>query len=95
MSYPRSDKDLFSPSPATSSPFMVPIEVVSAGLVWLCSDPEMKGLKEVLAGQFDDVDKLRAAIQTIAPGLSEKTLKTVMDEIDRIVDDYRRGITLC
>ncbi|MGB1272216.1 MAG: hypothetical protein ACPG5T_09085, partial [Endozoicomonas sp.] len=77
MSYPRSDNDFPPPSAATSSPFMVPIEVVSAGLVWLCSDPEMKGLKEVLAGQFDDVDELRAAIQAIRPGLSEKPLKTV------------------
>lgn len=74
------------------SPFDVPIEVIQNGLFWLLSDPVFCPLKGMLSGDFSAVDELRDELVSGNIKLSSAAINTILDEIDRLVDDYRKGI---
>ncbi|WP_257286082.1 hypothetical protein [Endozoicomonas sp. SESOKO1] len=73
------------------SPFDVPIEVIQNGLLWLLSDPVFFPLKGMLSGDFSSVDELRDEMVSGNIKLSPAAIDRVLDEIDRLVDDYRKG----
>ncbi|MBO9480163.1 hypothetical protein [Salinisphaera sp. G21_0] len=74
------------------SPFDVPIEVVQNGLLWLLSDPVFHPLKASLSSDFLTVDELRDELVSDKIKLSSVAIDRVLDEIDRLVDDYRKGV---
>lgn len=74
------------------SPFDVPIEVIQNGLFWLISDPGFHSLKELLKADFSSVDELRDELVSGNIKLSSAAIDRVLDEIDRLVDDYRKGV---
>lgn len=74
------------------SPFDVPVEVVQNGLVWLISDPHFHPVKAFLQGEFSSVDELRQGLVSGSIKLSSTAIDQVLDEIDRLVDDYRKGV---
>ncbi|WP_257295741.1 hypothetical protein [Endozoicomonas sp. YOMI1] len=74
------------------SPFDVPIEVIQNGLLWLLSDPGFHPLKTLLPGDYSSVDELRDELVSGNIKLSSAAIDRVLDEIDRLVDDYRRGV---
>ncbi|WP_419533050.1 hypothetical protein [Endozoicomonas sp.] len=74
------------------SPFDVPIEVVQNGLLWLLSDPGFQPLKSLLLDDFSSVDELRDELVSGNIKLSSAAIDRILDEIDRLVDDYRKGV---
>ncbi|MFK0571181.1 hypothetical protein [Endozoicomonas sp.] len=76
------------------SPFEVPVEVVQNGLVWLLSDPGFQPLKTLIRDEFSSVDTLRLELVSGSIKLSSVAIDQVLGEIDRLVDDYRKGVAL-
>ncbi len=81
----------FTPAPLSHfSPFEVPVEVIQNGLCWLLADPLFMPLKPVLNREFCSVEALRDELECTE--LAPVEVDHVLDEIDRLVDEYRRGV---
>ena len=87
-------KDLLFDHFHHQSPFDVPIEVVQSGLVWLLSDSRFHPVKALVQGEFSSVDELRLELLSGNIKLSPIAIDQLLDEIDRLVDDYRKGAAL-
>lgn len=74
------------------SPFEVPVEVVQNGLLWLLYDPGFQPIKTRLLGDFSSVDELRDELISGHLKLSPAAIDWISNEIDRLVDDYRKGV---
>ncbi|WP_422446358.1 hypothetical protein [Endozoicomonas sp. ALB091] len=74
------------------SPFDVPIEVVQNGLLWLLSDPVFHPLRASLSSNYLSVEELREELVSGKIRLPSAAIDRVLDEIDRLVDDYRKGV---
>lgn len=73
------------------NPFDVPFEVILHELNFLAREFSLTPLQSLLLEGFEDVDDLRAAISE----LSDKQLaRRIMAEIDMIIDEYRKRVTL-
>ena len=90
MSYPRNHGIVGESSEA--SPFDPPIGVVLSSLSLLLSDPQFSALDAIMMGEFEEVDDLRAEILVNSNSFSSFALNRILEEIDKAVDDYRRGI---
>lgn len=87
-------KDLLSGHFYHHSPFDVPVEVVQNGLVWFLSDSRFHPVKALIQGEFSSVDELRLELLSGNIKLSSIAIDQLLDEIDRLVDDYRKGAAL-
>ncbi|WP_263082071.1 hypothetical protein [Endozoicomonas sp. Mp262] len=92
MSYPRNHGSVSESSEA--SPFDPPVDVVLSSLSLLLTDPEFANLEVIMMETFEEVDDLRAEILVNSDRFSNHALNRILEEIDRAVDDYRRGIAL-
>ncbi|MDP0588206.1 MAG: hypothetical protein QS748_02985 [Candidatus Endonucleobacter bathymodioli] len=90
MSYPRAHGMVGESTDI--SPFEPPVGVVLSSLALLLTDPQFKYLETVMMGDFEDVDDLRAEILVSSNKFASEALNRILNEIDRAVDDYRRGI---
>ncbi|MDD7804490.1 MAG: hypothetical protein PUP46_02745 [Endozoicomonas sp. (ex Botrylloides leachii)] len=90
MSYPRNN-GFVNPS-SGASPFDPPVDVVLSCLSLLLTDPQFKALETIMMGDYEEVDDLRAEILINSKQFSSLALNRILVEIDRAIDDYRRGI---
>ncbi|MDP0560892.1 MAG: hypothetical protein QS721_00605 [Candidatus Endonucleobacter sp. (ex Gigantidas childressi)] len=90
MSYPRTHGMVGESTDA--SPFDPPIGVVLSSLALLLTDPQFKDLETIMMGDFEDVDDFRAEVLISSNKFTGAALNRILTEIDRAVDDYRRGI---
>ena len=94
MSYPHLNNDIEdyqSDSSVSESPFDTPVELVQKELSWLLTDPKYQGLKSIMLEDYEDVEGLRAAILVNTNKFTSQALNHVLDEIDRVVDEFRKG----
>ena len=97
MSYPHlnDDFDDYQSDSATSgSPFDTPVELVQKELTWLLTDPAYRALEDLLLEDYEGIDDLRATVLVNANKFTSQALNRLLDEIDRIIDEYRRGVAL-
>lgn len=97
MSYPHLHNDFEdyqSDSSTSGSPFDTPVELLQKELSWLLTDPTYQALEVILLEDHEDVEDLRAAILVNTNKFTSQAMNKILDEIDRIVDDYRRGVAL-
>lgn len=97
MSYPHlnGDMDGYQTDPATQgSPFDAPVELVLNELSWLLADSAYVNLEVIMMGEYETVDDFRAEILINSSKFSSEALNRIMDEIDRVVDEYRRHVAL-
>lgn len=97
MSYPHLQGDLegYLTDPATqSSPFDAPVKLVKNELSWLLADSKFINLEAIMMEEFETVDEFRAEILVNSSKFSTEALNQIMDEIDRVVDEYRRQVAL-
>ena len=97
MSYPHLQGDFegYQTDPVTQgSPFDAPVELVMNELSWLLSDSKFMNLEVIMMGEFESVDDFRAEILVNSSKFSSEALNRIMDEIDRVVDEYRRHVAL-
>lgn len=97
MSYPhfRGGFEGYPTDSATeASPFDAPMELVLNELAWLLADPQFANLEMIMMGEHETVEDLRAEILVNSNKFTSQVLNRILDEIDRIVDDYRRNVAL-
>ncbi len=97
MSYPHLYNDFEdnqSVRSGSDSPFDVPMDLLKRELVWLLADPACRALEETMREDHQDVEELRAAILINADKFSSQSMNHILDEIDRVVDEYRNKVAL-
>ncbi len=92
MSYPNNQGIVGESS--DSSPFNPPVDMVLSSLSLLLTDPEFANLEVIMMGEFEEIDDLRAEILVNSGKFSTYALNRILEDIDRVVDDYRRGAAL-
>lgn len=97
MSYPHFKGDFggYPTDTATKgSPFETPMELVLNELAWLLADPQYINLEVIMVGEFETVEDFRAEILINSSRFTSQVLNRILEEIDRVVDDYRRNVAL-
>ena len=87
-------EDYQSDSSSSSSPFDVPVALVQKELSWLLMEPKYQALESIMLEDYEEVEDLRAAILVNTNKFTSQALNHILDEIDRVADEYRRGVTL-
>ncbi len=80
--------------PLQGTTFDVPVEIVLTELSWLLADQQYSHLELLMMSDFEEVEDLRAEILVHSSQFSSKALNKILEEIDRVVDEYRRGVAL-
>ena len=91
MSYPAEPLKSAADQDVGQNPFDVPVEVVLYGLRHLVQKSQSRPLLRLLEKDIIDIEQLRSLVADLGdPSL----LSRVTEEIDLIVDDYRRGVAM-
>ncbi|OED40861.1 hypothetical protein ACH42_15465 [Endozoicomonas sp. (ex Bugula neritina AB1)] len=97
MSYPHiydNYQDYQSDSEVSGSSFDVPVELVKKELSWLLRDADYRALESIILDDYEELEDLKAAILVNTNKFTSQALNKILDEIDRVVDEYRRGVAL-
>ena len=91
MSYPSAPREVEIVADSSHCPFEVPVEVVRHDLTQLAREPQFLPLQALLDKDIADLEQLLSMVEALEnPALSAR----VLEEIDQIIDDYRRSVAM-
>ena len=93
MSYPHLNND-FEGRLSDDRSLGTVVDFLQRELAWMLMDRRYEALEDILLEDLEDAEDLRAAVLVNSNRFSSQSLNYILEEIDRLVDEYRRNESL-
>ncbi|MGI9276186.1 MAG: hypothetical protein ACR2PT_15265 [Endozoicomonas sp.] len=91
MSYPSAPREVDTVADSSHCPFEVPVEIALHGLRLLAREPQYQPLQVLLEKDIADLEQLLSMVAELE---NQALSAIVSEEIDQIIDDYRRSVAM-